>query len=96
MYQSLASPAHALILVVAIMFSAILVVWNTYETRAMTREFNQLRADLTRTQLRWRELNLEHSSRLSHMHMEQVARNTLDMRAPHLGDSKLIRLGKDF
>jgi cell division protein FtsL len=83
---------HVIALAVGIAGSSLSLIWNTYESRTLNRRLNDMQIKYASTQLTSRELNLEHSARLSLIHMDRVSREVLGMQAPHLGNTQIIRL----
>lgn len=65
-----------------VMVCALWVVQNKHEHRRLTTEFDRARAERSRLELEWSQLQLEEATLASHSRIEQVARERLGMWEP--------------
>lgn len=90
--QSAPAPWHLSWLLVAMVCTALLLVWSTHDSRQLNRLLHGARQQLAAERLVWRQLSLEYSTLVHHARIEELSRQELNMRPPHLGDSKFIDL----
>lgn len=65
-----------------VMIAALAVVQNKHEHRRLTTELDRARAERSRLELEWSQLQLEEATLASHARVEQVARERLGMWEP--------------
>lgn len=70
------------LLSLAVLFSAVGVVYAKYASRKHFVELQSLRAEREAVDVEWGRLQLEQSTWATHSRVERMARNKLDMRLP--------------
>lgn len=70
----------AVILVLAVMVSAISVIYTKHRNRMLYVELTQLQKQQDELNVNWGRLQLEQSTWATHSRIEKVARNKLGMR----------------
>lgn len=70
------------LLSLAVLFSAVAVVYAKYASRKHFVELQSLRAEREAVDVEWGRLRLEQSTWATHSRVERIARNKLDMRLP--------------
>ena len=78
----LAPLALSLLLIGALLASALGVVYNAQHSRQLFFQLESLRQAQNELDSQWGRLTLERSTLLSHAHVEQVASQSLGMRRP--------------
>lgn len=76
---------------VSIIWLAISVVENRYQTRHLYTKLHALEKQRDELNISWRRLRLEKSSNLNHEIIERQARDNLNMKLPDVVDIKVIR-----
>jgi cell division protein FtsL len=71
-----------LVLVAAVLLSALAVVKTKHDNRTLVYELEQLRAERARLETEWAQLQLEEATLAHHGRMEEIARTRLDMTEP--------------
>lgn len=79
-----------ILLVLAVLFSALAVSWSVHRARTLTATLQQLQAEHDRLQTEWGQLLLEHSTWGSYARVERVAREKLDMKLPQNGEKVMV------
>lgn len=72
----------SLLLMVAILATAVGVIYTAHSSRDLFRELEQARHENNEIQLEWRQLLLERSALSSHARVESLARTELQMTPP--------------
>ncbi len=75
-------PLVALCLLLAVVVSAIGVVYTAHRSRELFRSLEQARRDQNEIQIEWRQLLLERSTLASHARVEAIADKQLQMKLP--------------
>jgi cell division protein FtsL len=75
-------PLLAGLLLVAIVVSAVAVIYTAHRARELFRELEQARHDENEIQIEWRQLLLERSTLSSHARVEAIAGTELQMATP--------------
>jgi cell division protein FtsL len=75
-------PLVALCLLLAVVVSAIGVVYTAHRSRELFRSLEQARRDQNEIQIEWRQLLLERSTLASHARVEAIADTQLQMKLP--------------
>ena len=75
-------PLTALCLLLAVVISAIGVVYTAHRSRELFRSLEQARRDQNEIQIEWRQLLLERSTLASHARVEAIADKQLQMKLP--------------
>ncbi|NND64675.1 MAG: cell division protein FtsL [Gammaproteobacteria bacterium] len=75
---------------IALLVSAIAIVYVTHQTRSLFVEAQSLNAERDALEIEWNRLRLEHSTWATHGRVEQLARDELDMRQPGADDIVVI------
>ena len=78
-------------LVVAIIFTAVSVVYSKHQTRKLFVELQELHKQVDELDIEWGRLQLEQSTWSSHGRIEKVARNKLQMKLPKANEILYIR-----
>jgi len=79
------------VLFVAVMVSALLLVYSRHETRKKFVELGQLRNQVAALETEWGRLQLEQSAWSGHGRIEQIARTRLNMVLPESGSVVFIK-----
>ena len=79
-----------IMLVVAVMASAIGSVYAKHESRKLFTELQELTIERDRLEVDWGKLQIEQSTWSTHAHVEQMAREQMDMRVPAPDQISLI------
>lgn len=80
-----------LLLLVALVGSALAVSWSVHQARKLTSESQQLQTGQDRLHREWSQLQLEQSTWGGYARVEQLAREELDMRLPSTAERKVVR-----
>jgi len=72
-----------LVLIIAIVVSALAVVRTKHENREMVTELEGLRSERERLDMEWAQLQLEEATLANNNRVERIARNQLGMTEPH-------------
>ncbi|MES9906506.1 MAG: cell division protein FtsL [Sedimenticola sp.] len=75
----------------ALLVTAMSVVYAKYSSRKNFVELQQLRSERDRMDIEWGRLQLEQRTRATHVRIEQIARKRLKMHIPTAGDVMVIR-----
>jgi cell division protein FtsL len=75
-------PLAAVGLLLAVVVSAIGVVYTAHRSRELFRSLEQARRDQNEIQIEWRQLLLERSTLASHARVEAIADKELQMKLP--------------
>jgi cell division protein FtsL len=78
-------------LLVAVAASGISVVYAKFLTRKLFVELQGLRAERDVVDAEWSRLQLELGTWASHVRIEQIARDRLDMRVPRADEIVVVR-----
>lgn len=78
-------------LFVAVVVSALTVVWAKYESRSLFVSLQGLQALRDDMNVEWGRLRLEESTAATHGRIERVAREQLRMRIPDPGNVVILR-----
>ena len=78
-------------LVVAIIFTAVSVVYSKHQTRKLFVDLQELHKQVDELDIEWGRLQLEQSTWSSHGRIEKVARNKLQMKLPKANEILYIR-----
>ena len=70
------------VLSLAVLFSAVAVVYAKYASRKYFVELQSLRTEREAVDVEWGRLQLEQSTWATHSRVERIARKKLDMRLP--------------
>jgi cell division protein FtsL len=76
---------------VALLASAVGVVWSTHETRSLFIQLQNLHSDRDALDIEWGQLKIEQSAWASHARVEQTARSGLKMIIPRPEDVRLVK-----
>ena len=79
-----------IMLVVAVMASAIGSVYAKHESRKLFTELQELTIERDRLEVDWGKLQIEQSTWSTHARVEQMAREQMDMRVPAPDQISLI------
>jgi cell division protein FtsL len=79
------------LLLVAVVMSAIAVVYSKYLSRRHFVELQELQAEQERLGVEWGRLQLEESTLATHSEVEQRARDSLQMHLPEMNEVVVIR-----
>jgi cell division protein FtsL len=82
-----AAPARSrqlplLLLMLAVVASALAVSWSVYHARSLTSEVQQLKSEQNRLNVEWGQLQLENSTWGAYVRVEKLAADKLDMIQP--------------
>lgn len=75
---------------VALLASAVAVVWSKHQSRGSFVELQKLQAERDALDTEWGRLRLEQSTSASYGRVEQIAREELRMFAPSPKDVRII------
>lgn len=70
----------ACVLLIVVLLSSFAVIYSAHRTRELFRELEQQRHLENEAQIEWRQLLIERSTQASHARVEEIARDTLQMR----------------
>lgn len=79
------------VLLVAVVMSAVGVVYSKYLSRRHFVVLQELQAERERLGIEWGRLQLEESTLAAHSEVEQRARDSLQMHLPEIGEVVVIR-----
>ncbi len=79
-----------LVLVVAVMASAIASVYAKHESRKLFTELQSLSTERDEMEVEWGKLQIEQSTWSTYGRVEQLAREQMDMRVPPPEDVSLL------
>lgn len=79
-----------LLLVLAVLASALSVSWSVHRARTLTAALQQAHTEHDRLQTEWGQLLLEHSTWGSYARVERVAREKLHMKLPDTGEKVMV------
>lgn len=71
-----------LILLLAVLLSALATVSTTHQGRKLVTEFEREQERMRALEVEWGQLQLEQSTWAAHARVEQIARDKLGMRSP--------------
>ncbi|MEX2367113.1 MAG: cell division protein FtsL [Pseudohongiellaceae bacterium] len=83
--------AMFLFLLIAVMISAIGVVYSTHQSRNLLNELQQLEIVRNQLQVEWGQLLLEQSSLVSQGRVEDIAMSELGMEVPAMENVVVLR-----
>ena len=83
--------AVLLLLGLAVLVSALAVVYAKFQTRVLFADLQALQADADRMNIEWGQLQLEQSTKLTHGKVEHLARKRLGMVMPSAEQVVVIR-----
>ena len=75
-----------------VVFSAIAVVYVTYDTRVKLNELEVLRREHNQLQMAWSQYLLEESTLTAYSRVEKLAKDKLSMKAPTQENSVIVRI----
>ena len=81
----------ALVLLVAVMTSALTVVWCVHRNRTLFVALQELQQTRDKLDVEWGQLQLEQSAWSTHGRIEQIAREKLHMRRPRPAEIVVVR-----
>jgi len=70
------------LLIVAVLMSAIALVYNKHQSRKLFVELQHLKQQVTELNIEWGQLQLEQSAWTDHGRIERIARERLLMKQP--------------
>jgi cell division protein FtsL len=76
---------------VALLGSAIGVIWSKHEARSLFIELQGLHAARDRLDIEWGQLKLEQSAWAMHGRVEQTARGSLQMVVPRPDEVRIVK-----
>jgi cell division protein FtsL len=79
------------VLWIALLASAMGVVYVKHRSRTLSVELDQLEANRDQLNIEWSRLQLEQSTWNNHGHVEQVASSQMGMVLPTASDVKLVQ-----
>lgn len=77
-------------LAVAVLFSAVLSVYSTHESRKQFAELQRLTAERDELAVEWSKLQLEQSTQSNLSHVEELARKRIGMRTPDMSEVEVV------
>ena len=80
-----------LLLLVAVLVSAISVVYVKHQSRRLFAESQELLREADRLNVEWNMLQLEQAAWSAHGRVEQLARDRLQMRLPRRTDAVILK-----
>lgn len=80
-----------LVLLAAVMSSALTVVWSVHRNRTLFIELQALHQTRDKLDVEWGQLQLEQSAWSTHGRIEQIARAKLHMRRPRPDEIVVVR-----
>ena len=83
--------AVAAVLILAIMSSAISVIYSKHQSRKLFVELQKLDKQIDELNIDWGRLQLEQSTWSSHGRVEEIARNKLHMTLPKANEILYIK-----
>lgn len=78
-------------LIVAIMLSAISVIYSKHQTRKLFVDLQKLHKQIDELNIEWGRLQLEQSAWSSHGRIEKIARKKLHMKLPKANEILYIK-----
>lgn len=78
-------------LLVAVLASAIGVVFSTHQSRKLFTELQAVQTQRDKLDIEWGRLQLEQSTWATHGRIEKLARERLDMRLPTTESAEIVR-----
>jgi len=81
------------LLIVAVLASAVAVVYVKYQTRLLFVDLQGLRAQREAVDVEWDNLRLEEAALANNVRVEQRARRHLDMHLPERREMRIIEGG---
>lgn len=79
-----------LVLVIAVMASAIASVYAKHQSRKLFTDLQALSTERDRMEVEWGKLQIEQSTWSTYGRVEQLAREQMNMQAPSPGDVTLL------
>ena len=79
------------VLLIAVLGSAIGVVFSTHQSRKLFTELQALEAQCDKLDIEWGRLQLEQSTWATHGRVEKLARERLDMQLPTTESAVIVR-----
>ena len=79
------------VLLVAVLGSALGVVFSTHQSRKLFTELQTVQAQCDKLDIEWGRLQLEQSTWATHGRVEKLARERLDMRLPTTESAVIVR-----
>ena len=83
--------AMVAVLIVAIMSSAVSVIYSKHQSRKLFVELQKLEKQIDELDIEWGRLQLEQSTWSSHGRIEKIARNKLHMTLPKANEVIYIK-----
>ena len=78
------------ILLIAVVASAVAVVWTHHVRRSLFVELERLNAQSDRLQVEWGKLQIEQSTWATNDRIERIAAEKLDLHIPRAGATVLV------
>ncbi len=79
------------VLLIAVLGSALGVVFSTHQSRKLFTELQALEAQCDKLDIEWGRLQLEQSTWATHGRVEKLARERLDMQRPTTESAVIVR-----
>ncbi len=79
------------VLLIAVLGSALGVVFSTHQSRKLFTELQALEAQCDKLDIEWGRLQLEQSTWATHGRVEKLARERLDMQLPTTESAVIVR-----
>jgi cell division protein FtsL len=79
------------LLVLAVVASALTLVWARHEARSQFVELRAMEAERDGLDIQWGQLQLEQSTWATHGRIERIAREQLAMRTPAAAEVVIVR-----
>lgn len=79
------------VLVLAVVSSALTLVWARHEARSQFVELRTMEAERDGLDIQWGQLQLEQSTWATHGRIERIAREQLAMRTPAAAEVVIVR-----
>jgi cell division protein FtsL len=80
-----------LLLVAAVLASAVAAIWARHEARSLFAEIEALNGQRDELNIDWGRLQIERSTWATHGRVEKLARQQLDMRIPDPGGVEILK-----
>ena len=80
-----------ILLLIAVLGSALGVVFSTHQSRKLFTELQALEAQCDQLDIEWGRLQLEQSTWATHGRIEKLARERLDMQLPTAKSAVIVR-----
>ena len=80
-----------LLVLVALVGTALAVSWSVHQSRKLTSESQQLQTRQDRLHTEWSQLQLEQSTWGGYARVERLAREEMNMRLPAAAERQVVR-----